>query len=78
MKKVICLAFTLMLVIETLTACGRQEQETVDDNLPVLTLALRDGIYSDVIQESVRKFEEEEQVHCEILELSEDELRIPW
>ena len=74
MKKVICLAFTLMLVIETLTACGRQEQETVDDNLPVLTLALRDGIYSDVIQESVRKFEEEEQVHCEILELSEDEL----
>ena len=65
----------MLLMICLLTACGsKKKEETYDDGLPVLTLALRSGIYSDVISESVLHFEEQEKVHCKILELSEDEL----
>jgi len=65
----------MLLTACLLTACGgKKKEETYDDGLPVLTLALRSGIYSDVIRESVLNFEEREKVHCKILELSEDEL----
>ena len=58
----------MLLMICLLTACGsKKKEETYDDGLPVLTLALRSGIYSDVISESVLHFEEQEKVHCKIL-----------
>lgn len=71
MKKKIYLVLSLFLVLNLITSCS---SHPADDNLPVLTLALREGIYSDVVKECVKEFEEKEHVTCNILELSEDEL----
>ena len=71
LKKNFCIMLSLMLILNLVTGCS---QDTADENLPVLTLALREGIYSDVIKQCIKQFETEEKVHCEILELSEEEL----
>ena len=39
-----------------------------------LKLALRSGIYSDVIKKSIADFEREKDIYCDIVELSESNL----
>ncbi|MBO6112707.1 MAG: extracellular solute-binding protein [Lachnospiraceae bacterium] len=75
MKKMICTALALILIAGSLlTACSEKKENNIDDNLPVINLALREGIYADVIEECLPAFEEKYQVHCNVLKLSEDDL----
>lgn len=71
MKKIFSILLSLFLIADLVTGCS---QNSFEKNLPTLTLALREGIYADVIKECVKGFEEREKVHCEIIELSEEEL----
>lgn len=70
MKKFFRIFLSIILITNLFAGCGSSS----GSNLPTITLALREGIYSDVISKCVSAFEKEKQVHCEILELSEDEL----
>ncbi len=64
----------LMAGILFATACGSTGKRENKDHLPTMTLALRSGIYSDVIINCLPKFEEEHGIFCEVLELSEEDL----
>ncbi|MCR5154578.1 MAG: sugar ABC transporter substrate-binding protein, partial [Lachnospiraceae bacterium] len=68
-KRLICgiLAISMLL----LCACG--EESSNEDNK--LVLALRAGVYSEVIKECLPQFEELYNVECEVKEFSEEELR---
>ncbi len=75
MKKIICIILSLILVFGSmLSGCAKKDAQYVDDNLPSLTLALRSGIYADVIKSCLPAFEEANHIHCNVLELSEDDL----
>ena len=71
MKKFFSILLCLCFVTDLLTGCS---ENSSNSELPTLTLALREGIYSDVIRECIHTFEQKKLLHCEILELSEDEL----
>lgn len=67
--------FLAMILLLGTAACGLGSQKRENkDHLPTMTLALRSGIYSDVIISCLPKFEEEHGIFCEVLELSEEEL----
>lgn len=70
MKKLFHILLCLILITNLFSGCNHAS----DSNLPTITLALRSGIYADVISKSVKTFEKEKQIRCEILRLSEDEL----
>lgn len=74
MRKILSLLLILSLGTGLLAACGTKKPETTDDDLPVINLALRSGIYAEVIKQCVVQFEADNQVHCNILELGEEEL----
>lgn len=72
-RKLLSIALVGSLVL-TMASCGSSKERSNPDNLPTITLALRSGIYADVIIECLPEFEEEHGIFCEVLELSEDEL----
>lgn len=69
LKSVISILLIAALSLET-TGC----QTTQESAKKTITLALRSGVYSEVIKECLPAFEEEHNVKCEVLELEEDEL----
>ena len=80
MKKLFALILTLAMTM-SLVACGGEEPapdagaDGGDAAEPTtLTLILRGGTYADVIKECLPAFEEEHNVKCEVLDLSEDDL----
>lgn len=66
-------AAAALLVLILMTGCGIQNMGA-GDLRQVLKVALREGTYSKVVQQSLKAFEERHHVRCEILELSEEEL----
>ena len=72
LRTVTGLLLTAVLVL--VSACGSSGKRENKEHLPTMTLALRSGIYSDVIIDCLPKFEEEHGIFCEVLELSEDDL----
>lgn len=70
MKKFFHILLCAVLIINLSTGCSSSR----DTGLPTITLALRDGIYSNVISTCVKDFEEQKHVHCQIFKLSEEEL----
>ena len=80
MKKAISVILVVILAF-SLTACGgssKRPKKEIDENTVILTLALRSGIYSDVIQSCLYEFEEANNVYCEVKEMEEDETRGPY
>ncbi len=76
MKKAISVILAAVMVL-SLAACGgsaKRPKKEIDENTVILTLALRSGTYSDVIQSCLYEFEEANNVYCEVLEMEEDEL----
>ena len=71
--KIISLLLILCMTA-SFSACGELTPRENVEHLPTMTLALRAGIYADVIESCLPKFEEEHGIFCEVLELSEDEL----
>lgn len=71
------LAFiSTILIITLLSSCFEKHEKHKTSETPrkILKLALRSGIYSDVIKESTLEFEEKTNIRCDIVELSESEL----
>jgi ABC-type glycerol-3-phosphate transport system substrate-binding protein len=68
----------LILFVFSLVSCGSSsdnKHRKVDwEPEGHLVLALRDGIYADVIEECLVDFEESTHIYCETLKLGEDEL----
>lgn len=80
MKKLLALLLALGMTL-SLAACGggdtTEEGGTGGDasgDPTKLTLILRSGVYADVIKECLPAFEEEHNVTCEVMELSESDL----
>ncbi len=73
MKKKLRISLIICLLAGFLTSCGNKKSKAADVNAS-LTLALRSGVYADVIKAQVKDFENENNVSCTILELGEDEL----
>lgn len=79
-KKLLALLLALGMTL-SLAACGggdtTEEGGTGGDasgDPTKLTLILRSGVYADVIKECLPAFEEEHNVTCEVMELSESDL----
>ena len=66
--KTICILLSLLLLF-SLTGCGNNI-----GNKDTLTIAVRSGVYAEVIKKSIPGFEEETGIKCEIVEFSEDDL----
>ncbi|MCR5451368.1 MAG: extracellular solute-binding protein [Lachnospiraceae bacterium] len=63
------------MVIGSCACSGKEEIKFEPDaNTEYITLALREGIYCDVIKECLPKFMVDNNVYCEVVELSEDGL----
>ena len=84
MKKLFAMVLTLAMAL-SLVACGGEETSAPDaegEKAPVeesteptkLTLILRGGTYGDVIKAALPAFEAENNVTCEVLDLSFDDL----
>ena len=73
MKKKLGISLIICLLAGFFTSCGNKKSKAADVNAS-LTLALRSGVYADVIKAQVKDFENENNVSCTILELGEDEL----
>lgn len=82
MKKLFALLLALTMVL-SLAACGGQKEEPPADSgaespqsaePTKLTLILRGGTYGDVIKAALPAFEKENNVTCEVLDLSFDDL----
>ena len=66
-KKQICILLSLLMIM-SMTGCG--ESKTKD----TLTIAVRSGVYAEVIKKCIPGFEEQTGIKCEVIEFSEDEL----
>ena len=86
MKKLFALILTLAMVL-SLAACGAKEEKPAEKPAETpteapaasaeptkLTLILRGGTYGDVIKAALPAFEAENNVKCEVLDLSFDDL----
>ncbi len=73
LKKILSTGLIICLVT-SFAGCEELTPRENFSNLPTVTLALRSGVYADVIKSCIPKFEEEHGIFCEILELSEDDL----
>ncbi len=69
-KKILSLILAAVMLI-SLCACGAKSKNKGDGTL---TLALRDGVYAEVIEKCLPAFEEEYGVKCVVEKLSEDDL----
>ncbi len=75
-RKFMALFLSAALVLPT-ASCGKSEEghrEVEWEPEATLTLALREGTYADVIEESLIDFEEQTHILCEVQKLGEDEL----
>ena len=61
-----------LVLLMTQTGCGNTSDPTTKD---VLTIAVRSGVYAEVIKNCIPGFEEKTGISCEVMEFSEDELR---
>ncbi len=69
--------FSTLVSVCLLVSCPKKDPAPkliVNDDTKYITLALRSGIYSDVIERCLPYFEVENNVQCTVLELSEDAL----
>lgn len=79
MKKLLALILALVLSL-SLAACGAKEEKPAEPapgaaaEPTKLTLILRGGTYGDVIKAALPAFEAENNVKCEVLDLSFDDL----
>ena len=73
-RKLLAVLLALSTIFLTASCGSSRKMIEVNENTRTLRLALRAGIYSDVIIESLYPFEEANNVYCEVLELGEDEL----
>lgn len=80
MKKLFALILTLAMVM-SLAACGEKKEEqkpaegdAASTEPTKLTLILRGGSYADVIKAALPEFEKANNVTCEVLDLSFDDL----
>ncbi|SDB59570.1 extracellular solute-binding protein [Butyrivibrio sp. INlla16] len=77
-KRVLSAILTVMVLICAMSCGKKQDKQNASgvdpETAPHITLALRAGIYSDVIKSCLVQFEEENQVICDVLELGEEEL----
>ncbi len=72
-KKILS-AGLIVCLVASISGCEELTPHENLSHLPTVTLALRSGIYADVIKSCIPKFEEEHGIFCEVLELSEDDL----
>ena len=68
LRRYVSALMAALLVIMTLSGCG--EEGEADK----LVLAVRSGTYAEVIKMCLPAFEEEYGIHCEVIEMSEDDL----
>ena len=61
-RKKVAVLLCLIFVMNLSASCSLSGTDTPDDGRTVLKLALREGIYSDVIEKSVEQFEKEANV----------------
>ena len=62
----------ILIILGVFTSCGKKAKaSSANANL---TLALRAGVYANVIKQTIGDFEKENNVVCTILELEEEEL----
>ena len=74
MKKLLALVLALLMGL-SIIACKGTEKPAASSNEPTkMTIALRAGAYGDAIKSCLPKFEEENNVKIEAMELSEDDL----
>ena len=71
---ILCMTLGISAVVGY-TACKSIRNMNNEPQTVVLRLALREGTYANVVQDSLEEFEAEHNVKCELLELSEEELR---
>ena len=70
MRKKIISSVLMVALLLSLCACG----EKSDGESDTLHLALRDGVYAEVIEQCLVAFEEEYGIKCEVEKLSEEDL----
>ncbi|MCR4674583.1 MAG: extracellular solute-binding protein [Lachnospiraceae bacterium] len=73
MKRFVSILLVIIFIMG-LCACSKQGSSGTLNGTETLTLALRDGTYSEVIKADLEEFENKNNVTCEVLELSEEEL----
>lgn len=73
MRNRLTLSVCCLAVLLSLTACSKIRREHLEPKA-TLTLALRAGVYADVIKKSLPEFELKNNVICKVQEFSEDEL----
>ncbi len=69
-KKFFCILISICMML-SVSGCGDSFSGTTKDTL---TIAVRSGIYADVIRKCIPGFEEASGISCEIMEYSEDQL----
>lgn len=74
MKRIFFIFFIFPLLLTSCFEKKYQKHGTVKNPEATLTLALRSGIYSDVIKRCLPEFEEKYNVVCTVLDLSEEGL----
>ena len=76
-RKSLCMILAGMMAL-SLTACGGNgggdSAEASADGSTTMSIALRGGVYADVIKECLPAFEEEHNVTIDVQELSEEDL----
>lgn len=71
------LSFFSIATLALFSSCKKKDDGpklVVNQDTKFITLALRSGIYSDVIKHCLPEFEVSNNVQCDVLELSEDDL----
>ncbi|MCR4895548.1 MAG: extracellular solute-binding protein [Lachnospiraceae bacterium] len=74
LRRVLSSILTLSIGISVLSGCGSVQSQVDATHTKSLTLALRDGTYSDVIRSCLPAFEEQTGITCEVVNFSEDDL----
>ncbi|MBO6215417.1 MAG: extracellular solute-binding protein [Lachnospiraceae bacterium] len=72
-KRVLSILIVFTVLAGLFTGCKGESAKT-DPDVVTLTLALRDGIYADAIEACLPEFEKENNLHCEVQRLSEEDL----
>ena len=67
-------AVLFVLCAMCFSSCNEQSKKKITSSSATLTLALRSGLYAEVIKSCLSDFEIENNIMCNVLEFSEDEL----
>ena len=73
MKRVIALVLTAVVLL-SFVGCGSHSESASKLQTTELTIALREGTYSEVVKADIKNYEKDHNVSCTILELSESDL----